>query len=428
MEMEHMVRLPPQRIAWLVLLLSFFLCCALTVGVPLGAASYINRSSFPALITVKLQAGRTNVFAPPVTEADARVVGQEGRVVEEGTTVIVDGDIPSQALLTILENDSITSTLVSMQLYSGARVRVERARIPRFGIASSAAEITISLLTGRVQIQCQNRGSHGLKMIVQSDEMSAVLDSGSYSFEISDNDTSLFVRSGMASVTSSAKTETFNIEANQRTIVSKGKEMVLGLYAPPRDLVRNGRFQSPLERDWETSADLYVANDVTGTVSIIGTGANSALLLSRPGSGLNWGRTGVKQMINENVSGRSSLQLRINFTILYQELKVCGSQGSECPLMVKINYRNTSGDTAEWTQGFYADGTPRMPDLPDFIVQSAEQRTKHIATRLGVDEPYESPNLITALKDVEYVNYIQLYAEGHALQTQINSVELLVLD
>ncbi len=422
------MKLPSQRMAWLVLLVSFGLCCGLTVGVPLTAASFVNSATYQAAIMVKLQAGRTNVFAPPVTEADARVVGQEGRVIEEGATVMVDGDIPSQALLTVRESESVSTTLVSMQLYTGSRVRIERARIPRFGIANTSAEISIFLLSGRVQIIRQNRSSHALRLLVKSEQMSALLDNGAYSLEVSPDDTSLFVRSGAASVTSSAKPETFNIESNQRTIVRNGEGIMPGLYAPPRDLVRNGRFQSPLARDWETFSDVYMTTDVPGSVTIIGTDANSALLLNRPGVGLNWGRTGVRQIINENVSGRSSLQLRINFTILYQELKVCGGQGSECPLMVKINYRNSNGDTNEWTQGFYADGTPRMPDLPDFIVQSAEPRTKHIATRLGTDEPYESPNLMTTLKDIEYVNYIQVYAEGHGLQSQVSSVELLVLD
>lgn len=423
-----MVKHSPERMAWSVLLASLCLCCALAVGVPAAATSYVNRASYPASILVKLQAGRTNVFSPPITEADARVVGQEGRIIDEGATVIVGSDIPSQALLTIRENESVSSTLISMQLYSGARVRVERARIPRYSISNAPADVLISILAGRVQIQNENRSPRALKLIAHSDEITATLDYGAYSFEVSPNDTSLFVRSGTASITSAARTETFNIEANQRTIVRKGEGIVSGLFAPPRDLIRNGHFQTRLERDWETTADLYVTNDVTGTARILGTGANTALLLSRPGVGLNWGRTGIKQMINENVSGRSSLQLRLNFTILYQELKVCGGQGSECPLMVRINYRNRDGGTTDWTQGFYADGTPRMPDLPDFIVQSAEPRTKHIATRLGVDEPYESPNLMTTIKDIEYVNYIQLYAEGHGLQTQINSVELLVLD
>ena len=422
------MRLQPQRMAWMILLTSLGLCCGLTIGVPLSAASYVNNSTYPATIVVKLQAGRTNVFTAPATEADERVVGQEGRIVDEGTTVIVDSDIPSQSLLTIAENENDPTALVSMQLYSGSRIMVERARIPRFGIASTSSDIMISLLTGRVQILRQNKNARGLRLVVKSDQMSANLDNGTYSFEVTASDTSIFVRSGSASVTSAAKTETFHIEANQRTIVRKDEGIVAGLYAPPRDLIRNGRFQIALERDWEPFSDLYVANDISGTAKIIGSGANTALLLNRPGIGLNWGRTGVRQNINENVSGRSSLQLRTNFTILYQELKVCGGQGSECPLMLRINYRNHDGGTSDWTQGFYADGTPQMPGLPDFIVQAPEPRTKHIATRLGTNEPYESPNLMNVLKDIEFVNYIQIYAEGHGLQAQVSSVELLVLD
>ena len=91
--MEHLVKLPSQRMAWLVLLVSFGLCCGLTVGVPLTAASFVNSATYQAAIMVKLQAGRTNVFAPPVTEADARVVGQEGRVIEEGATPYPDPQV-----------------------------------------------------------------------------------------------------------------------------------------------------------------------------------------------------------------------------------------------------------------------------------------------------------------------------------------------
>jgi hypothetical protein len=380
---------------------------------------------------VKLQAGRTITFGPPATEADARVVDQTGRALDEGSTVIVDGELPSQALLVFSASENVTTTLASMQLYSGARVRIERARMPRFSIATAPAEITLSLLAGRVQIlnQHQDGDGHDLRLLVRSEHMSALLPNGSYSFEVLPDETSIFVREGTAQVTSAAKPETFNIEANQRTIVRKGEGVSGGVYAPPRDLIRNGRFQAQLDKDWESFAEVYVPGDVTGTVSVVGTGSStSSLLLYRPGVGLNWGRTGVKQIIDENVSGRSSLRLRIDFTILYQELKVCGGQGSECPLMVKINYQNKQGGTAEWTQGFYADGTPHMPELPDFIVQAPEPRTKHIAQSLGQPESWESDNLLQTLGDVQNINYIQIYAEGHGVQTQINSVELLVLD
>jgi hypothetical protein len=409
------------------MLASILTCCALTIGVPATAMSFINSSTYVAPIDVKLQAGRTFTFTPPATEADARVVDQTGRTLDEGSTIIVDSSLPSQAFLSINETEGVTDTLMTMQLYSGAHVRVERSRVPRFGIATAPSEITISLLDGRVQVQnLQPEGKRPLKLTVKSEHMSAVLPPGEYSFEANSDETSVFVRSGSAQITSAAKTETFNIGADQRTVVREGEGIVPG--APPRDLIQNGQFQPPIDKNWIASSEVFVPGDVTGTVKVITSGQNTALLLDRPGVGLNWGRTSVKEMINENVSGRSSLQLQLDFTILFQELKVCGSQGSECPLMVRINYTTKDGSTAEWTQGFYADGTPQMPDLPDFIMQSAEPHTKHIAVELGRPAPYQSPNLMVELDGVQIINWIQLYAEGHGLETQINSVQLLVLD
>jgi hypothetical protein len=420
----------PQRLAWAVLLASFFTCCALTIGVPAAATSFVNNTTYVPVIAVKLQAGRTITFEPPSREADARVVGQDGRTLEEGGTIIVDSDLPSQSLLTIreTEGEGVTDTLLTMQMYSGARLTIERARIPRFSFAATPSEIIIRLDAGRVQVQNGTGSRHPLRVTVRSEHATTLLEKGSYSFEVAPDLTRVFVREGAAQVTSTAKPETFNIEANQRTVVRKGEGVVGGLYAPPRDLIRNGHFRTPFEDDWHPFSQVYVPGEMSGTVRLVGTSPNMALLLDRPGLNLNWGRTGVEQLINENVSGRSSLQLRLNFTILYQELKVCGGQGSECPLMVKISYQNKEGGTNEWTQGFYADGIPKMPERPDEIVQSPPPRTKHIAMRLGTAEPWDSPNLLEVLTDVQTINSIQIYAEGHGVQTQVNSVELLVLD
>jgi hypothetical protein len=422
-----MVNKSPQRLAWSVLLAAFVTCCALTVGVPAAAMSFVNNTTYPALIFVKLQAGRTIAFEPPAREADARVVGQEGRALEEGGTVIVDSDLPSQALVTIQQAEDVTGTMASLQLYSGTRLKITRARMPRFSIANTPDEINVQLLSGRVQIQVQHQGERALRVTVNTEHATTLLSDGAYSFEVSDVLTGLYVREGLAQVTSTAKPETFNIEANQRTLVRKGEGISGGLYAPPRDLIRNGHFQAPLSLDWQTFSEVYVPSDISGTVQVVGADTDKSLLLSRPGANLNWGRTGVEQIINEDVSGRSSLQLRLNFSILYQELKVCGGQGSECPLIIQINYRNKQGGVDNWTQGFYADGTPRMPDLPDEIVQAPTPRTKHVASRLGTLETYESPNLLETL-NVQHINSIEIYAEGHGVQTQIHSVELLVLD
>ncbi|HEY3342327.1 MAG TPA: hypothetical protein VGK81_09925, partial [Anaerolineae bacterium] len=117
-----MVKQSPQRLAWIVMLASFLTCCALAIGVPAAAMSFFNTNTYTAPIDVKLQAGRAFTFTAPATEADARVVDQSGRALDEGSTIIVDSSLPSQAFLSINEAEGVTNTLMTMQLYSGARV------------------------------------------------------------------------------------------------------------------------------------------------------------------------------------------------------------------------------------------------------------------------------------------------------------------
>lgn len=192
-----------------------------------------------------------------------------------------------------------------------------------------------------------------------------------------------------------------------------------------RNLIRNGTFTAPLTRDWEIETLVIQGSTVTGTVTVREVNGRPALFLERVGSGISWGRTGVRQIINENVVDRRSLQLRIDFRILYQEIPVCGGEGSECPLMVRLDYRTRDGRDAFWIQGFYAVGTPSGTTLPDYI--RSNPQNKHIARRLNAPEPpFESGNLLALIPDMQILRAISIYAEGHAVRTQINRVELLL--
>jgi hypothetical protein len=421
------MRTQPERLAWTVLLASFTLCCALTIGVPSAAWSFINAATVAPEITVKLQAGRTIAFSPPATEADARVVSQDGRTLEEGATVIVDDDGQSQALLTLVPQGAVTDTLTTLQLYSGARVRIERARLPRFtALSSEPAEFIVFLQAGRMQVQSQHSEERRVKLEVRTELAVATLGVGSYAFETTGDQTEVSAREGTAWVVAVGAPGTLIVQDNQRTAVTRDGGLQ-GILPPSRNLLRNGRFEALLEPAWQPSAEVAVPGDLSGTVSIVGAPPGASLLLDRSGQNLGWGRTGVTQEIGADVAGRRSLQLRLVFSILYQELPVCGGLGSECPLMVTVAYRNTQGADREWTQGFYADGTPSA-ELPDEIVTAPQPRTKHVAKRLGVRETFESEDLLSALGDVQQVRSVRIYAEGHAVRAQVYSAELLLTD
>lgn len=405
----------------MVLFAALFACCALTIGVPTTALTFINTATVDATVIVKLQAGMLNAYSQYETENDMRVVSLEGRALSEGSTMIVGPE--SVGLLTFGDGNS-ANPFHTLQLYSNARLRIERARLPRFAVAGADDEFTLSMTDGRVQITAQPPQDRRFTLRINGKHaITTITTPGSYSIEETANETRVNVADGQALVGTPDGNQAFTFYGGQRTAVSdKG---IAGVLPASRNIIRNGEFEPPLERDWQVQTVIDPSSTITGTATIVGMSPNTSLLLKRTGQNLGWGRTGVTQEINEDVRDRRAVQLRINFAILEQEIPVCGGEGSECPLMVRIDYRNQSGADLYWLQGFYAVGTPSAA-LPDYV--RSNNQGKHVARRLGVSETFEWENLIELLPDMQTIKSITLYAEGHSVQTQINSVELLLQD
>lgn len=411
----------PERVAWMVLFAALFACCALAVGVPATAYTFINTATIDANVIVKLQAGILNAYSQYETENDARVVSLEGRPLSEGSTVIVG---PESVGLLTLGDGNPASPFHTLQLYSNARLRIERARLPRFAVAGAGDEFTLNMSDGRVQITAQPPQGRRFTLRVNGKHAITTINTpGSYSIEETANETRVNVVEGQALVGMPDGNQAFTFYGGQRTAVSD--QGIAGVLPAFRNLIRNGEFEPPLERDWQVQTLIDPNSTVTGTANIVGMSPNTSLLLKRTGANLGWGRTGVTQEINEDVRDRRAVQLRVNFAILEQQIPVCGGEGSECPLMVRIDYRNQNGADAYWQQGFYAVGTP-SGSLPDYV--RSNNQGKHVARRLGMSETFEWENLIELLPDMQTIKSITLYAEGHSVQTQINSVGLLLQD
>ncbi len=408
----------PERVAWTILFIALFSCCALAVGVPTAGLAFVNTATVEAASYVKLQAGILQSYSQSETVNDARVVSLDGRALTEGSTVVTGPE--SVGLLTIGENDS-SNPMLTLQLYSNANVRIERARLPRFDTNTTTAEFNIRLSGGRIQVLAQPGRRFNLR--VTSDFGNTTITTpGSYSFEQTGDEVRVSISQGQAVVSSPSSSAAFTLSGGQRTAMSGSG--LAGVLPSFRNLIKNGEFQPPLDRDWKVETRVDAGSTVTGTVNIIGEGSNTALLIERVGNQLGWGRTGVVQTINEDVRDRRSLTLRVDFQIIEQEIPVCGGEGSECPFIIRIDYRTKDGSDAYRIQGFYGRGTP-VSTLPDYI--RANVQGKHVARRLNVPETFEW-NLSEFLSEMQTIKSISLYAEGHTVRTQVNSVELLLQD
>jgi hypothetical protein len=418
------VKRSPERTAWIVLFASLFTCCALAVGVPAAALAFYNTATVEAGINVKLQAGQMSVWRPTQTDRDPpSVVSLDGYDISEGSLVALGAD--SAGLLTLLDNaSSPPRPLLTMQLYPNARLRVERARLPRFSASALGDEFAFRLVGGRVQAAIHApRRKFNLRFA--SDHGSVLISTpGLYVVEQLNDALRLDVAEGSAVAVTHGGEMSLNVSSGQHTVVTMSS--VAGLMPPPRNLVRNGQFQESLQPLWRVETLTAAPNAPLGTAKIVEDGATRALILERMGEGLGWGRTGIIQTLDARVNNGRDLRLVLDFAILFQELPVCASAGSECPLFVSIAWRDTKGRSREWIQGFYANGTPQIQpgalSLPDSILTNPQR--KHIKMPLGQRMRWESENLYLYLPDVETIEAIKLYAEGHAVRTQVNAVAL----
>jgi hypothetical protein len=129
------------------------------------------------------------------------------------------------------------------------------------------------------------------------------------------------------------------------------------------------------------------------------------------------------------VSQYDYLALETTFYINYQSLNRCGSDGSECPYMLRINYTYTGEDDEQVEQsliyGFYTVNTPVDQGYP-FICDSCRQ--EHIFIREKTWYTFSTGNLLNALPSEQrpdYITSVQFYASGHQYDTRVSEVSLI---
>jgi hypothetical protein len=431
---QSKMRSSPERAAWTVLFAALFACIALAVGIPAAGLSYLNSATNNAFMRVSLQSGILKSYSPLESAADARVVDLGGREFKEDHTVVA-GD-RSVGLLTFAPGEG-AAPYISVQMYSNASVRALRARTPRFDFAAAADEFDIELAEGRIDILARPPEGHrfALRITAAPGEVQ-ITTPGQYTLELISDRLRVTSRDGEASLSAASTRTTLDLKGDQTATIEAESGRILPAPAPSINLVRNGFFQSTLTRDWNFHTDVNADGAVRGTVSRVGgapslaPGADTGtripayLVFERVGENIGWGRTSLSQLIDEDVRGGVSLRLRTTFTILEQQLDVCGSEGTECPLMIRIDYVTQDGRDDFWLQGFYAKGDPSAVRLPDYV--RSNFKGNHIAKPAGSQQVFESENLLQQIGNLQTVKSITVYAEGHVLRTRVDSIELLL--
>ncbi len=420
-----------QRLAWATLLLSFAACAGLSVLIPWQIIIYLRTSYMGTPARVAALSGILRLEHPE-REPVAIAPGPPYPGLVEGDLLVTDAQ--SQGLAIFSEPlRSAPQDLAAVQIYPNTQLEVRRARYPRFGVSPEPARLTLYVRSGRVRVT-RLEGRRALELVVQTPHGHAEVISGTLAVEVQNDRSDFTVRAGEARVGNLAAMRMLRSDQRARIGLDGRVEGPLGA---GRNLLPD-LFRAPLpERSveepvppgqWAIFTFVKQAGESRGNVAPTAEAGRRALAISR--SGFDHAQTGVFIVLNQDVRDFRSLQLHITLKILSQDVAVCGVVGTECPLMIRLEYKDANGADRQWLQGFYALGevTPQTPEscLPHVC---PPPYNVHIRVPLGEWYTFDSGNLMEALRAVgappATLTRLRIYASGHSYSVMFAELELI---
>lgn len=401
---------PPQVVAWVVLLSAFAVFCVLAVTIPWAVLRYVEHSTAANHTEISTVSGISQV----------RERGQSiwlavsgSRPVSAGS--VIQTDTSGRSMLTVFDGNS-EFVLATVHVFGSTQFTVEQSSTPRFSYSGQPNRVVISLAHGRLRLNpgpSPNRDLD-LRVLVPSGEV--VVYDGSVALEVTADSAEVAVRGGRSLVRSTLKAEELVLETGERAvIVSDGS--IHGPMESGRNLLTNGDFGAGLSLGWETYNDQGGdGGTVNGQALLLEDGGRRVLHLERLGDQSDHCETGVRQTLNRDVTDYVSLRIRADLRLLYQSLSGGGIQGSEFPVIIRLNYRDARGNLQWWYHGFFYENPSGFPTPNGEPIER------------NVWFAYESPNLMAAQGDLKpaYLESVQVYASGHDYQSQVADVQVVV--
>ncbi|MBN1400023.1 MAG: FecR domain-containing protein, partial [Anaerolineae bacterium] len=185
------MRKNPERVAWIVLILSFVIFCLLLVATPLGIRWFIWNAETDRKALVESLAG-TVVVEPPVGSGAIPLGRGQSWVAPEQSVIRVDES--SEAGITFFDHSF-------MRLFPGTTVRLVELSSPRYRAGKLPNTIRLALIGGRVRIGTALSLDSPLAFSVETFHAQVRLDAdGSYALDASNEGADIAVYRGHATV------------------------------------------------------------------------------------------------------------------------------------------------------------------------------------------------------------------------------------
>lgn len=414
-----------ERLAWAILLGSFLVWVALIVALPLAVSAYLQNARQALLLSIQANEGTVGL-SNGSGQRDAIFVGEAARTVEGPANILTN--IADTALVSVYTPDE-TQVLARLQVYGNSVLELHQATAPRFEMSDNVHEVVMNLESGHMRISLPERNGRPVNMRIETPQGGEVRleNAGQYSVQATNAAMTIVVLEGRANAL--VGEQGIALVENQRAVIPV-EGVLSGPLSAERDLVRNGSFGSGLTGWTHLAGDVQIADQPAVEVGIVEDDGDDVLRFHRVGVG--HADAAVRQEMNQDVTGFASLEVLVTMRIVDQSLGVCGEQGSECPLFVRLEYVDVYGTSQTWQQGFYSVGEVEAGSTPDVCQFCAAPINPHIRVQPNQVSFYESGNLLEILAQQNIrprsISSISLAAEGHTFDTHVVDVALIAVE
>ncbi|MCP4427329.1 MAG: hypothetical protein GY803_22810 [Chloroflexi bacterium] len=410
-----------QRLAWVILLGSFFVCLSITIAVPFVANAYLQNATDFLAVTVQANKGTVGIDDEMDVNQAVRV-GEPGRPAFPGNSIRTDAI--ASALVSVAPPDD-ERLLARLQLYGNTIVTMEQAQAPRFKMSDAGYELRLDLEGGRLRLSLPEFEGRPFQTAIATPQGTVTIsEPGQYSLIVNNEETQVAVQDGRAHVV--AANHFIDLEADQRSVIPTG-----GMPSRPlgteRNLIQNSDFGDGWDQWRQHVWDMERADQPAGHIDVEIVNGEPTLYIRREGEG--HAEVRVRQSVNQDVTDFASLELQLTFRVVGQTLGVCGVQGSECPLFLRIDYDDQTGVSRVWQQGFYSVGEIVEGITPDTCAYCAVVQGSHDPVTMGQVQFYEADLLGELARQgappISFIKGVELVASGHSFEVEIVEAALL---
>jgi hypothetical protein len=410
-----------QQVAWAVLIGAFVIFCGLCISLGIGVNFFFFESTVPLEARVIVARGAISLAAAAVASGDDLVNGDQVEMVSG-----------AQASLFFRDTQDSDRLIASVTLNNDSAVQFWAATTPRFSWSNGLYYIELRGLRGEADVFVPQNLSRLIRVVITSEQgdLVEISSAGLYALRLTASRIEVVNRGGnRVTLTPVDAIEGRSIPIDDRAVIDSSRPDQVALEPAAVNLLRNSTFEGVfqgLATDWACTTS--TENLPRGNYAAEIQDGRPVLHLMRGEAATTNGQTACSQFFGNgiDISTFNTLNLRLAFNIQFQSLSACGTEGSECPIMLRVDYLDRRGEVQQWYLGFYYRLEPDRNDPLRCLGCPLE----HIRVNEKTWYIYDSGNWLSLFPEglpqrPVAIQSVTFYASGHQYDVYVGELSLL---